>query len=183
MIRFDSIPIEIQQAMCTPMHRILGPTPLPNDPSKFTGSLYLGSLAAVCEKDLLREHHITHLVQVLDVPWLPISEKDGFSCYRIDILDQASSDLRPHLEDACNYIDRALRGGKSVLVHCQQGISRSASIVIAFLIRNRGMSYDSAYSLVKRERACIKPNAGFVQALQEWEALWRRPPPGRRFTS
>ncbi len=120
MIRFDSIPLEIQQAMCTPMHRILAPTPLPNDPSKFTGSLYLGSLAAVCEKDLLRDHHITHLVQVLDVPWLPVSEKDGFSCYRIDILDQASSDLRPHLEDACNYIDRALRGGQSVLVHCQQ---------------------------------------------------------------
>ena len=45
------------------------------------------------------------------------------------------------------------------------------------------MSYDNAYDLVKRKRACIKPNPGFVKALQEWEAAWRRPTVTRRFTS
>ncbi len=64
-----------------------------------------------------------------------------------------------------------------------QGISRSASIVIAYLIRNRGMSYDNAFALVRHERACVKPNSGFVQALREWEAAWRRPVVGRRFTT
>jgi protein-tyrosine phosphatase len=53
-------------------------------------------------------------------------------------------------------------------VHCQQGVSRSPSIVIAYLIRNHGMSYESALAFVRRKRACVKPNPGFAQALVEW---------------
>ncbi|KAG5653095.1 hypothetical protein H0H81_002320 [Sphagnurus paluster] len=177
MIRFDNLPPEVMQAMCTPMHQILSPQ------NNIPGSLYVGSLSAVQDKDLLSEHRITHLVQVLDAPWLPLSEKDGFNCYRIQILDQSTVDLKPHLEAVCNHIDKALRSGRNVLVHCQQGISRSTAIVIAYLIRNHGMSYDNAFALVKRKRACAKPNSGFVAALREWEAEWRRPQAMRRFTT
>lgn len=204
MIRFDGIPPEVMQAMCTPMHQVLPPSPLPNYPGAYTGALYIGSMTAVNDRDLLREHHITHLVHALDVPWIPLSERDGFNCYRIDILDQSTADIRPHLEAACNHIDKALRSGKNVLVHCQQvryhvnlstdhltdlflrcsqGVSRSSAIVIAYLIRNHGMTYDNAFTFVKRQRACIKPNSGFVRALQEWEAAWRRPAATRRFTT
>lgn len=119
MIRFDGLPPEVMQAMCTPMHLII-PTSPPNPSRPATGALYLGSLSATMEKSVLHEHNITHLVQVLDVPWLPISEKDGFECYRIDILDVPSADLRAHLEGACRAIDMALRGGNNILVHCQQ---------------------------------------------------------------
>jgi len=171
------------QAMCTPMHQVLPPAAIPNHPGAYTGALYIGSMTAINDVDLLREHHITHLVHALDVPWIPVSERDGFNCYRIDILDQSTSDIRPHLEAACNHIDKALRSGKHVLVHCQQGVSRSSAIVIAYLIRNHGMSFDNAYAFVKRKRACIKPNSGFVRALQEWEAVWRRPAMTRRFTA
>ncbi|KAF8073339.1 protein-tyrosine phosphatase-like protein [Lyophyllum atratum] len=177
MIRFDNLPPDVMQAMCTPMHQIMAPQ------GSITGSLYVGSLSAVQDKDLLLEHRISHLVQVLDAPWLPLSEKDGFSCHRIEILDTSTVDLKPHLEAACNYIDRALRSGRGVLVHCQQGISRSPAIVIAYLIRNHGMSYDNAVALLKRKRACVKPNSGFVAALREWETDWRRPAATRRFTS
>ncbi|TFK22005.1 phosphatases II [Coprinopsis marcescibilis] len=183
MIRFDSLPPEVMQAMCTPMHQILPSAPNPSNPGHSFGSLYLGSLAAVMDKDLLQNHHVTHIVHVLDAPWLPLSGNEGFVGYKISILDQDSEDIRPHLEAACNHIDQALRSGRNVLVHCQQGVSRSASIVIAYLIRNHGMSFDNALTLLKHKRACVKPNAGFVRALQEWEAYWRRPNPTRRFTS
>jgi len=180
MIRFDSLPPEVIQAMCTPMHQILSPSSISG---ASTGCLYIGSLSAVNDIELLRDHRISHLVQVLDAAWLPTSEKDGFDCHRISILDHNTVDLKPHLEGACNYIDRALRSGRNVLVHCQQGVSRSAAIVIAYLIRNHGMSFDTAHALVKRKRACVKPNPGFIQALQEWEGLWRRPAMARRFTA
>jgi len=202
MIRFDDLPPEVVQAMCTPMHLILPPSP-PSPTTAGAGALFVGSMAAVHDRELLRQNRISHLVQVLDVPWLPASEKDGLNCYRIDILDTSSADLKPHLEGVCNHIDRALRSGANVLVHCQQvcthapdsailtcpdcccwkGISRSPAIVIAFLIRNRGMSFDAAYALVRRQRACVKPNSGFVRALQEWDSQWRRPMATRRFTS
>ncbi|KAF8187711.1 protein-tyrosine phosphatase-like protein [Pholiota molesta] len=169
------------QAMCTPMHQVLAPTQIPSGGQ--TGALWLGSLSAVQDPALLRSHHISHLVQVLDVPWLPLSEKDGFTCYKIEIMDERSVDIRPYLENACTYIDMALRAGWNVLVHCQQGVSRSPAIVIAYLIRQHGMTFDAAYALVRRKRACVKPNSGFVRALQEYEVATRRPPVARRFTS
>jgi len=174
MIRFDGLPPEVMRAMCTPMHLII-----PSSSSR--GALYLGSLSATMEKSTLHEKNITHLVQVLDVPWLPLSEKDGFECYRIDIIDVPSADLKCHLEGACKDIEKALRGGQNVLVHCQQGISRSAAIVIAYLIKYHGMTYDSAHALVRNKRPCIKPNSGFVEALRAWEGQWR-PPAVRRHT-
>jgi len=177
MIRFDNLPPEVMQAMCTPMHLVLGPS------GSTTGSLYVGSMSAITDHDLLRTCRISHFVQVLDAPWLP-PLPEGVTSFKIEILDTTSADLKPHLEDACNSIDRALRSGRNVLVHCQQGISRSAAVVLAYLIRNHGMTYDAAFALVKHQRACIKPNSGFVNALREWETMWRRPMVGnRRFTA
>lgn len=120
MIRFDSLPPEVTQAMCTPMHLVLPPAANPSNPAQHSGSLYLGSLSAVMDKDLLREHRITHLIHVLDVPWLPMAENEGFVGYKIAIADQDNEDLRPHLEAVCNHIDAALKSGKNVLVHCHQ---------------------------------------------------------------
>ncbi|KAL4080540.1 protein-tyrosine phosphatase-like protein [Scleroderma citrinum] len=184
MIRFEDMAPEVMEAMCTPMHQILPihyPTPVsPIIPSVASvpstippGSLFLGSLSATMDRELLARNRITHIVQVLDVPWLPISEKDGFRCLKIDILDKPTADLRPHLEGACHYIANALSSGGNVLVHCQQGVSRSPAIVIAYLIHNLGMSYDQAYALVKWRRPCINPNPGFVAALRAWESRWR----------
>ena len=116
------------QAMCTPMHMIIPSTP-PSPTSGPTGALYVGSMTAINDTDLLREHHISHLIQVLDIAWLPV-DKGGLDCYRINIHDSTSSDLKPHLEAVCSYIDRALRSGKNVLVHCQQ-VSYSVFYILA----------------------------------------------------
>ncbi|KAJ7042302.1 protein-tyrosine phosphatase-like protein [Mycena alexandri] len=214
MIRFDTLPPEVMQAMCTPMHQILPPTPLPpsahashpsssspyapyatpshsTQPPRMSGALYLGSLTASNDHPLLRSHGITHLVQALEASWAPPAlASDGFSTFSVDIRDKESVDIGPHLERACVWIEGALRRGEGVLVHCQQGVSRSPSIIIAYLIRNHGMSYADALAFVKRKRACAKPNPGFARALVEWEHMWAsrrgqggRPGVGRRFTS
>jgi len=183
------------------MHQILAPALVHG---VTTGALYLGSLSAATDKDLLRQHHITHIVHVLgDGYWFPSNPgesggvwKDGFFSYRIDIQDESTEDLGRHLEAVCGFIDRTLRSGRNLLVHCHQGISRSASITIAYLIYNQGMSFEAAHGMVKRKRACIKPNSGFVRVLQEWDAACHgmgragggpaqnmRPVTGRRFTS
>ncbi|KAF7303570.1 hypothetical protein MIND_00586300 [Mycena indigotica] len=206
MIRFDNMPPEVMQAMCTPMHEILPRAALPTASSSshpssaspyapyshsqqqqppMSGALYLGGLTAMNDPSLLRQHNIRHFVQVIEAAWAPPCRADDTS-YGIDIRDKENVDLRPYLEGACQYIERSLRTGSSVLIHCQQGISRSSAIVIAFLIRNHGMTYDSALAYVKRKRACVKPNPGFARALMEWEAAWRssnRPGMQRRFTS
>ncbi|CAA7266110.1 unnamed protein product [Cyclocybe aegerita] len=192
MIRFDNMPPEVMQAMCTPMHQILPPSSS-HSHHPHLGALYLGSLAAAQDAPLLRSQGISHIVSVLDSPWAPSPshlEREGFSVYKIEVGDDASVDLRPFLEAVCANIEGMRRMGRGVLVHCQQGVSRSAAIVIAYLIAHQAMSYDTALTLVRRKRACVRPNSGFVRALQEWEGVVRsggtggqRPPIDRRFTN
>jgi protein-tyrosine phosphatase len=52
------------------------------------------------------------------------------------------------------------KGGK-VLVHCFAGVSRSATIVIAYMMQEHGMNYHSAFKFVKSKRPFINPNEGF----------------------
>lgn len=131
MISFSGLSPEVAEAMCTPMHLILPSSPpSPRPQTSNPGALYLGSISAVLDPSILKEHNIQHLVQVLDVPWLPTSQDDGYECYRMDILDLESQDLKPHLEDAVEDIDSALHRGRNVLVHCQQVGIVSLSIYI-----------------------------------------------------
>ncbi|KAJ1546068.1 hypothetical protein HK405_007433 [Cladochytrium tenue] len=61
------------------------------------------------------------------------------------------------------------RPPRAVLVSCQQGISRSASLVIAYVMRRRGLRLADAYSLVKERSPWVAPNIGFLGQLAEFE--------------
>lgn len=61
-----------------------------------------------------------------------------------------------------------------VLVHCQKGMSRSASIAAAFLIAHRNMSLADALHTLKSRRSIVSPNRGFLQQLRHFEDLHNR---------
>ncbi|RUS32771.1 hypothetical protein BC938DRAFT_474339 [Jimgerdemannia flammicorona] len=67
------------------------------------------------------------------------------------------------------FIDEARDAGRSVLVHCQCGVSRSASLVIAYVMRARRMTLDQAYAFVKERSPWISPNMGLVYQLKDFE--------------
>lgn len=64
-----------------------------------------------------------------------------------------------------------LCAGGGVLVHCQAGISRSATIVIAYCMWKERLSADAATALVSAARSAIWPNLGFKTQLREFERL------------
>lgn len=59
--------------------------------------------------------------------------------------------------------------GGRVLVHCQAGISRSATICLAYLIHARRVRLDEAFEFVKRRRQVISPNLAFMGQLLQFE--------------
>ena len=61
-----------------------------------------------------------------------------------------------------------MRLGKNTLVVCTAGISRSAAIVIAYLIKEHRMPYTMAYNTAKRARVFVNPNVGFERALKKY---------------
>ncbi|KAL5482309.1 hypothetical protein ACEPAI_8903 [Sanghuangporus weigelae] len=90
--------------------------------------------------------------------------------FKVAIPDSAAPDLlAPHLDGAVHFIRERLNRGENVLVHCQQGISRSPAVVCAYIMRERSLSYDAALQIVKSRRKCIKPNAGFEKTLRNWK--------------
>ena len=97
-----------------------------------------------------------------------------FECeyVRVSIYDNENADLLPYLEGSTAFIRRHIEAGGAVLVHCQRGVSRSASVVIAFLIAHGAggtMSRDEAYAQVKRRRRVVDPNIGFWGQLLAFE--------------
>ena len=58
-----------------------------------------------------------------------------------------------------------------ILVHCTMGVSRSSTIVCAYLMKSRGISVQAALDMVKEKRQGVRPNPGFIKQLGEWEVL------------
>lgn len=64
--------------------------------------------------------------------------------------------------------------GGSVLIHCQAGISRSATVSIAYIMRYLGKTREDAYRFVKEKRPSISPNFSFVHQLDQYEEQLRQ---------
>jgi protein-tyrosine phosphatase len=65
--------------------------------------------------------------------------------------------------------DGMVRG--NVLVHCHAGVSRSATLVIAYLMQEKRLTFDEAFSYASKFRPVIFPNQGFQKQLKEWQRL------------
>jgi dual specificity MAP kinase phosphatase len=87
------------------------------------------------------------------------------------VCDDGIDTLAPELGPACEWIDRARAGGGTVLVHCRVGVSRSATLVIAYVMQHAGLSLVDAYLLVRSRRlsVLIQPNMRLLYNLLGWE--------------
>ncbi|GFO03642.1 dual specificity protein phosphatase 18 [Plakobranchus ocellatus] len=87
----------------------------------------------------------------------------------VPLRDSADQSLLPYLDDLVDYVSEAVSSGGRVVVHCLAGVSRSASVVIAYLVREHGMTLRDAHDYVIARRDVIRPNPGFWAALVEYE--------------
>lgn len=64
-----------------------------------------------------------------------------------------------------------------ILVHCNKGVSRSSSMVIAYLMKRHSMPFDHALAFVVKRRPVANPNESFRRQLQDYERLLQRSAP------
>lgn len=76
-------------------------------------------------------------------------DMSGIEHLVINAKDYESFDLSSDFDRAADFIQRAIVSG-NVFIHCQAGISRSASCLIAFYMKYRGMSYEKALAHIKQ---------------------------------
>jgi tyrosine-protein phosphatase len=80
-----------------------------------------------------------------------------------------NTDIVPDLYKLVKMMDDRVQQGKRILVHCQCGVSRSASLIVAYgLYKNPGVSVQEAYDSVKKRSKWIGPNMNLIMQLQEF---------------
>ncbi|KIJ55259.1 hypothetical protein M422DRAFT_87091, partial [Sphaerobolus stellatus SS14] len=139
---------------------------LPSAASQIMPNLYLADAHTATSPHVLSSLGITHVVSVLG-PALRFPQ--GVKVLHLPLDDFPWEDLLSHLHRANDWVEDAMRGkGNKVLVHCWQGISRSASVVAAYFIKNQHMSAEAAIAFVKSKRSVVHPNKGFIRQLKQY---------------
>ncbi|XP_067127991.1 dual specificity protein phosphatase 3-like [Centruroides vittatus] len=149
---------------------------LPTDPyNEVFPNIYIGDGATAMCTSLLRRLGITHVLNAAqgknrDLCLVNTSEEfyrdSGINYFGIEAFDTISFRLNVYFQDAANFIENALSSGGKVYVHCRAGISRSAALVIAYLMIKHRMSVQDAIRKIKENRNII-PNGGFLRQLCE----------------
>lgn len=125
--------------------------------------IYLGPRTAASPA-FISNHGITH---VLSAGSTPPSTVSTVSYNRVALSDSTSSSIEAVSEKADAFIDAAKSG--KILVHCSAAVSRSPTIVTAYLMKKHGMTLKEALGLIVRARPPACPNAGFLAQLKELE--------------
>ena len=135
-----------------------------HDIDEILENIYLGNLRAAENIDKLKELGIKKVLSLLDGFWPEYKESDNITQKKITIDDLEEENIIKFFGDCFNFI----KGEDKILVHCAAGSSRSATIVIAYLMWNKKMTYKEALKFVQ-ERRIVWPNYGFQDQLQLFE--------------
>jgi protein-tyrosine phosphatase len=129
-------------------------------------NLLLGDINGAHDLDFLQKHGITHVLSALEcdfsTPELVAQEVVHMRVLLFDCEDEKISDV---FERTTEFIRSALAEGGVVYVHCLMGMSRSPTLVAAYLILEKGMTDGEALEFLHARRSCVDPNAGFRRAL------------------
>lgn len=111
--------------------------------------LYLGNCTAARNIAFLKSTNISHILTIdsFPIPNYVCSSASVVNKY-IHIADMARENIIEHFTDCINFIESALKnpnGSNAVLIHCFYGVSRSATILIAYLMKKYSISYRKAF--------------------------------------
>ncbi|KAG0282236.1 tyrosine/serine/threonine protein phosphatase pps1 [Linnemannia gamsii] len=154
-------------------------------PSRILPFLYLGNLAHASNPGLLKSLGIQYVLSVgeeahgLNVHMGEVDAENKTTPFMVklvdDMFDNGVDPLWRHIENSVSFVDEARKNNTRVLIHCRVGVSRSATIVIAYLMAHYNLSLVDAYLMVRARRlsVIIQPNLLFMYELLQWEQRLR----------
>uniref|UniRef100_A0A8P4KU13 Dual specificity protein phosphatase 15 n=1 Tax=Dicentrarchus labrax TaxID=13489 RepID=A0A8P4KU13_DICLA len=116
--------------------------------------------------ELLAKHNITHILSIHDTA-APILEGMTYLC--ISAADHSKQNLTQYFRDSIMFIHESRLKGEGCLVHCVAGVSRSVTLVVAYIMTVTGRGWVESLAAVRAARPCAGPNLGFLRQLEEFE--------------
>lgn len=137
--------------------------------SHICDGLYIGSAKASNDLEHLTQEGITVIIRVITPGEHTLIEHPGITYHHYETFDGWSGNIIGAFEHTKDIIRNSLREGRRVLVHCRAGISRSAAVVVAYLMWTRCLDYSSAYEIVQKSRCIAAPCFPFIMRLHEYQ--------------
>jgi len=160
---------------------VSGETPVPKEikqnANQIDSNIFLGNSKAAQDQKWLREVGITNIINTAaEIPNFFPQHLRYFNLGLKDNPVTGDEDLLAVLEPSFRYISGILKFNRDakIFVHCHLGISRSSSIVIYYLMRSRGWSFDEALKYVQSKRPIVSPNQWYTKQLRDVEILLRK---------
>ena len=138
--------------------------------SEVTPFLFVSGVHVAGDAALLRAKKITHIVNCAGGDCTNHFPAE-FEYVTLFLEDNKAERVDPFLPTIVNFMEQVRVGGGRVLVHCWQGVSRSVSFVVAYLMWKNRINFDAARDMVRAVRNVARPNLAFQCQLMEWRRL------------
>lgn len=159
----------------SPEEEELSPSQRDSTPYQILPHLYLGCRKVAACLPSLKANGITNVLNVTSsIPNKFVAA--GLTYKQIAVEDSHDVNMLQHLPEAFAFIENARISGERVLVHCHAGMSRSVTVILAYLMKFFNHTLDSAYEHVKQRKSDISPNFSFMGQLLEYECTLRPSP-------
>ena len=125
------------------------------------GEIFLGDIVAAENRDLLMGNGIKIIISLVKEKYKRFAD---FTYYDFPIDDSREEDILSIFEKT----NKILESNENVFVHCQNAVSRSVSIVLAYLM-HRGNDLRTSLNMLQNRKTYTKPNIGFCKQLLTYE--------------
>ena len=138
-----------------------------NDPSfnEVIPNIFVGNYAFALNKKLLLENKITHILNCGN--GLKNFYPKIFKYKQIPLYDSKTQNLIQYINDINNFVNEGSINNNKILIHCGEGVSRSAAVCLMYMITNKGFTYSKARETFEQKRKGCCPNNGFVSQLKQ----------------
>ncbi|XP_003227166.1 dual specificity protein phosphatase 22-A [Anolis carolinensis] len=135
--------------------------------SKVVAGLYLGNIRDSEDRENLAKNGITHILSVHNNA-KPVLEDMTYLC--ISASDSSNQNLIQHFKESIRFIHECRLHGGGCLIHCLAGVSRSTTLLVAYLMTVTDFGWEECLAATKAVRSYVSPNFGFQEQLQEYES-------------
>ncbi|KAG7265127.1 hypothetical protein CRUP_032127 [Coryphaenoides rupestris] len=152
----------------TPPPKSASYTPTYGCYAHITEHLYISNMRAAADVSLVRRFQITCVVNVSEKRTTGGGD-DDVDYIHIPVADSPQSALGDHFHRVADKIESVRRSHGRTLVHCNAGVSRSAALCIAYLMKHQDQTLREAHTWLRSRRPIVRPNAGFWRQLIDYE--------------
>jgi protein-tyrosine phosphatase len=138
--------------------------------SQITANLFLGSQYNLVGLKKLKALGVTAIINMRMHSVYSEAQYEGFHYLHLPTEDNTPPSMEVLIKGA-DFADHEIKSGGKVYIHCRQGLGRGPTMTIAYLLKT-GLTYDDAYTLVKRVRTFINPRPSQVTRLKELEQYY-----------